>query len=149
MILVNNAAPPNQGGSVNGFAQTLCSGMRAAAPTVYGSFLDLILFLFVERVEDCSCYYYLLLFKMLGLSRSLFIFSGGSLLAWSLQNGLGMPFNYYFSFFFISASFLLQFVLTLLLPSSINYRVGNPLGKTGNAKNKEEKDGILSVHLDQ
>lgn len=107
MILVNNSAPPNQGGSVNGFAQTLCSGMRAAAPTV-----------------------------------------GGSLLAWSLQNGLGMPFNQYFSFFFLSCSFLLQFLLTLLLPESINYRIGNPLGKS-TSDSQEEKDEILTVHLDQ
>jgi hypothetical protein len=35
MILVNNSAPPGKAGSVNGFAQTLCSGLRATAPTMY------------------------------------------------------------------------------------------------------------------
>jgi hypothetical protein len=71
--------------------------------------------------------------------------SVGSLLAWSLQNGLGMPFNYYFSFFFLSGTFLLQFILSLFLPESVNYRVGNP---KGNTNKQEEKDEVLSVHLD-
>ena len=53
----------------------------------------------------------------------IFIFiRGGSLLAWSLANGYGFPLNHYFSFFFLSAVFLLQFIMTLFLPPSINFR---------------------------
>lgn len=43
---------------------------------------------------------------------------GGSLMAWSLSNGLSFPFNYYFTYLVLSVASLLVFASTAMYPKS-------------------------------
>jgi len=73
-LLINNSAPLQSMGTVNGFAQTWSSLLKALSPTV-----------------------------------------GSYILSWSLNNNLGPPLNFYFTFLFIGfwagVNFLLSFTL--------------------------------------
>jgi hypothetical protein len=47
---------------------------------------------------------------------------GGTILAWSLNNGLIFPFNYYFVFVLMACCHFLNCLLSYRLPASINRR---------------------------
>jgi len=47
-------------------------------------------------------------------------FIGGNILAWSLQNGLGFPFNFFFTFLLLGLLGVLMLAIITLLPTTLD-----------------------------